>query len=97
MPPKASKGKAKKSSAPTKKAVTHNAVKVKNTRKRQAEEESSDSDSSDELPSPKRKPCKWKKQLPEVHEDHQSNTIPEEVNEESMTRKMVKLKERVMR
>ena len=59
-----------------------NAVKVKNTQKRQAEEESSNNNFSDELPSAKRKPHKQKKQLLEVHEDHQSNTIPEEVDEE---------------
>ena len=80
MPFKASKSWVKKTSASTKKpkpASRKAPVKSKIPQKRQAAESESEESSDDSDDSPKRKPRKRRKQEPEVHEDDQSNIIPE--------------------
>ena len=85
MPSRATKGKAKQPSASAKKLPPRNApAKSKNIRKWQASSsESDDSDDSSpasEGPSRKRKHGKLKKQV-EVHDDDQSDIIPEEIDD----------------
>ena len=85
MPFKASKSRVKKTSASTKKPkpASHKApAKSKIPQKRQAAESESEESSDDSDDSPKRKPRKRRKQEPEVHEDDQSDIIPEEVEED---------------